>query len=237
MGRIFFLLFIGSVFLPLQLLAQTVTPTVSTTPTPIGHMDFSIYGKVTDALSNDPIPNALVQTDVGGYITTTDFDGYYIISGLSVNFGETVTYTLVAQAEGYYPSVPQLVTATFDGVSGETDFELFPIQTTPTPTSTPNEECLPESLKVSKKRLLLKKGETKEVVVVLEGENCFVEGEPIAVNVTRIGFGRASVSPSSNITDNKGKIIFAITAKKVGRSRITFKAGGLKQSMIVRVVR
>ncbi len=214
----------------------TPSPTLSTTPTPPYHVDTFIAGKVIDALFNISIPNALVMTDVGGYIVTTDSNGYYIISGLSVIAGETEAYILTAQADGYYPSGPQLVTLSENGINGKTDFELFPIQTTPTSTPTP-EECLAESLEVSQKRLVIKRGKSKEITVILRGENCSVEGESIVANVSSIGFGRVSLSETSAVTNNEGEAVFSITAEKLGKSRIIFEAGNLKKSIIIKITR
>lgn len=236
MWRTFSLMIISLVLLPLQSSVLLSTPIVSTTPTPTYHVDISITGKVTDALLNVPIPNALVQTDVGGYTATTDSNGYYIILGLSVMAGETEDYILTAQVDGYFPSGPQLVTISENGINGKTDFELLPVQTTPVSTPTP-EECLAKSLKVSKKRLVIKRGKSKEIITVLKGENCNVEGENIVASVGRVGFGRVSLSETSAVTNNEGKAVFSIIAKKPGKSRIIFKAGNLKKSVVVKIPR
>lgn len=236
MWRIFFFMTIGFVLLPLQSAISASIPTVSTTPTPTYHVDTFITGKVIDALFNIPIPNALVKTDIGGYVVTTDSNGYYMISELSVMAGETADYILTAQADGYYPSGPQLVTLSENGTNGKTDFELFPIQTTPISTPTP-EECLAESLEISQKRLVIKRGRSKEIIAILRGENCSVEGESVVANTSRIGFGRVSLSETSVVTNNEGKAVFSITAKKLGKSRIIFEAGSLKKSIIIKIIR
>ncbi len=234
MWRTFSLMITSLVLLPLQPAISSI-PTVSITPTPI-HIDASITGKVTDALFSIPIPNALVKTDVGGYVAITDSNGYYIISDLSIMAGETADYILTAQADGYFSSGPQLVTISENGINGKTDFELLPVQASPVSTPTP-EECLAKSLKISKKRLVIKRGKSKEIIAVLKGENCGVKGENIIANVNRIGFGRVSLSEASAVTDNEGKAVFLITAKRPGKSKIIFRAGNLKKSVIVKITR
>lgn len=236
------------VFLPLQLFAQDYlppprvetsgeeksfttlaasTPTIipsatpRNAPTPI--CSSSISGIVTDATTGAPIESATVMVDPGGYSTMTDAAGEYIITDILSG-----DYVVIATARGYVSSSAQPAVVTCDETA-TVDISL--ISTEPAP------ECLAESLEVSQKRLFLKRGETEEVIVVVGGENCFVEGETIVANIGRIGFGHMSVFPPSAITDDEGKVIFLITAERLGRGRVIFKAGKLKKTVIVRVIR
>ena len=82
----------------------------------------------------------------------------------------------------------------------------------------------------------LKRGQSSEVTVTLEGKNCIPEGKAIIATIGKNGSKFISISSTSEIVDENGKARFAITAKnKVGNARVTFKAGSLKKSIIVKI--
>ena len=93
-------------------------PSPSPQPTPTNG---TIFGYVTDASTGQPIANAAVTVEGVGTVYT-DTQGYYEIS---VQPG---TYTVTAQASGYY-SQSQNVTVD-SGQSVQVDFQLQPVQTT-----------------------------------------------------------------------------------------------------------
>jgi len=111
---------------------------------------------------------------------------------------------------------------------------------TPTPGATPVTTTTPicdvKAIMVSQKRLTLQKGQTGEVTVTLEGDNCFPTGKIVTANISKISSKRISVSPKSAITDEAGKATFTITAKdKNGKAKVTFNTWNLKKAIIVRV--
>lgn len=201
--------------------AAVPSATPRNAPTPI--CSSSISGAVIDAITGVPVEGAAVTADPGGYSTMTDAEGAYTITDILPG-----GYMVTATAQGYVPSSLQSA----EVVCGET--ATVHISLTP---AEPVPECPAKSLEVSQKRISLKRGETGEVIAVLGGESCFVEGETIVANIGRAGFGRVSVFPSSAITDGEGKGMFLITAERLGKGRIIFKAGKLKKTVIVRVVR
>ena len=94
----------------------TPTPTPTLTPEPTPTTTGVIVGSVADAVSFVGIAGATVSTDPGGYSTLTGEDGSFI---LEVAAG---SYTLIASATGYTPSVqPVTVEA---GVATQAGFLL-----------------------------------------------------------------------------------------------------------------
>ena len=111
---------------------------------------------------------------------------------------------------------------------------------TPSPKVTPTSSvCEPESVELSHSKLILKRRAKSEVAIAVLGEDsCPVENETIYVEINSSGKRRVSVTPSSQVTDENGDAVFTITAKnKVGNARVTFKAGSLEKSMIVKVMK
>ena len=108
----------------------------------------------------------------------------------------------------------------------------------PTPTASPTPSvCEAESITVSPRKLTLKRKQSKEVSVMLTGENdCPVEGETVTATVNKDDKKRISVT-SSAVTDAAGVATFTITGKKKtdDNAKITFKAGSLKKTITVKV--
>ena len=140
--RIAYSLLIVSSFLDLGLkslfaegtLAVTITTAPSPTPVTVADGDGNIPGRVTDALSLSGIVGAEVSTDTGGYLATTDTDGYYTITNVPIG-----DYMLTVSATGYTPSEPRLVTVA-EGEVVTVNFSLVPVQS---PTPTPNPTSIP----------------------------------------------------------------------------------------------
>ncbi len=107
----------------------------------------------------------------------------------------------------------------------------------PTPSASPTPSlCEAESIAVSPRKLTLKKNQSKEVSVTLAGKNdCPVEGETVTSSVNKKGRKYISI-PSTAVTDADGVATFTVTAKKkIGDTKITFKAGSLKETITVKV--
>lgn len=108
---------------------------------------------------------------------------------------------------------------------------------TPSPTATPTPvSCEAEEIDAPSS-LTLRKGKSTVVTVTVTGNGgCPVEGAMVKVTVYRAAKKRITVLPSSQETDENGKVSFTVTAKKKpGSGRITFSAGSLKKTMTVKV--
>ena len=113
------------------------------------------------------------------------------------------------------------------------DIKEDPFVTTPTPTPTP---CEPNTMTVAPDTLTLNKKEFSEVTVTVTGaDGCAIEGETVTATTNMAGNKRISISPESAETDENGQATFTIVAKKTGKTRIIFKAGDVKESIIVKV--
>ena len=115
------------------------------------------------------------------------------------------------------------------------DVKEDPFLATPTPTPTLCEATIisadPELLGLAKKN-------SGEVTVTVTGaDGCAVEGEMVTATTNMAGNKRISISPSSGETDENGQAIFTITAKKTGNARVTFSAGDLRESILVKVTK
>lgn len=107
---------------------------------------------------------------------------------------------------------------------------------TPEPTPIIIEE--PEYIEISTTSLKLKKRQSSEVIVTLLGADGIIFGsETITATINKSGSKRISILPTSASTDENGQAKFTITAKRVGNARVTFKAGSLKKSIVVKVRR
>jgi len=109
---------------------------------------------------------------------------------------------------------------------------------TPTPTPTPT-PCEPEDIFVFPPSLTLKRNASGDITVKVTGEDgCAVAGETVTATINKAGKKRLSVSPTSAVTDENGRAIFTITAKKkVGKASITFRvrAEDIKDEVSVKV--
>ncbi|KKT20441.1 MAG: hypothetical protein UW04_C0030G0002 [Parcubacteria group bacterium GW2011_GWB1_43_8] len=102
---------------------------------------------------------------------------------------------------------------------------------TPTPTL-----CDPENISVNPTDLTLARKTSEDVTVTItDTDGCVVEGETVTATINFAGRNRISISPSSAITDENGQTTFTITAMKKGNSKVTFKAGDVKKSIVVKV--
>ncbi len=66
-----------------------------------------IQGAITDNSTGQPVENAKISTDRGGYVAFTDEDGSYSLSGV-VCGPDTATYTLTVSASGYSSASSQV---------------------------------------------------------------------------------------------------------------------------------
>jgi hypothetical protein len=75
------------------------------------------------------------------------------------------------------------------------------------------------------------------VAVTITGDNgCRAEGEYVTAAVNKAGKKRISVSPAGGTSDENGQIEFTIFAKKqAGKAKVTFKAGSLQESILIKV--
>ena len=177
-----------------------------------------ISGKVIDAITGKGIENATVNDNL------TDGDGNYALEVESVNYGcGKLTHTLTASAEGYKHST-QIITFSEISCFETLNFELQPTT------------CKAETITVFPNKLRLKRGQSGEVVVTLEGDNCVPEGKTVSATIGKNGNSRISISSTNEVTDESGQAKFTITAKdKIGKAKVTFKTDNLKRSIIVKV--
>jgi hypothetical protein len=195
---------------------------------------YTVLGKVVDAISRVSIAGATLSTDTGGYLTTTDVNGDYL---LSVSVGE---FLVTASATGYISASKPITIG--KGESGTLDFELVPIPfptLTPTTTATPIFTCTePGLIELSSTRVKLKRKQNHEVTVTLTCEDGSpLEGQTVIAKINTSGKKRIAVTPNA-VTDASGEATFTITAKKkTGISRILFEAGSLKKKATVKISR
>lgn len=210
-----------------NLLAQTPTITPTPFPTPIVDCLCSASGIVTDATTGEKIGNAIIAG--GGEIAYTMANGSYFWVNSEFPCNDEGTYILTASAENY---IAQSKTVTVTPCIDKTlNFEL-------SPEPTPITDCFAISIAISPKRLILQRGQSSDVTVTLEGDNCTPEGETVTATIGKAGNKRISVSPTSGTTDSNGQASFTITAKnKAGNARVTFKAGSVKKSIVVHVAK
>lgn len=222
----FFILCSNLIFLPI-LLAQDLS--LST-------------GEATDVTSSSATLNGTVsgrRPTVWFQYGTTSSSYYYSESANWQPETDTVSSSIdgLSAATTYYyriaayDSNPEFTTDTAYG--SERSFTTLAA----TPTVTPTPVCEVESMSVSPKRLLLKRGKIREVTVNLKGKNdCSTEGKIITATISKTGSRRVSVIPTSQVTDENDTAEFIITAgNKVGNARVTFKADSQKISLTVKV--
>ncbi|HHT9107142.1 MAG TPA: hypothetical protein ACFYEF_02405 [Candidatus Wunengus sp. YC63] len=190
----------------------------------------SVSGKVTDAITKEGIKNAIISEKSSLETSLTNVDGSYSWWDTSDNCRSGNSYTLTVLADGYLSPTQSV---TFGEISCEEtlNFELQPI-TTPTPIP----GCMVEKITVSPGRLKLKRGQSGEVTVALEGDNCAPESKTVTATIGRVGSKRISVSSTEEVTDENGQAKFMITAgNKIGNAKVTFKTDNLKKSVVVKV--
>ncbi|HHT9144103.1 MAG TPA: hypothetical protein ACFYD4_00255 [Candidatus Wunengus sp. YC61] len=188
------------------------------------HMDCPgcyVTGSVTDATTGNSIKSATIS---GENITVfTEADGSYLWDdpeGYSVCW--EIVYTLTASANGYLSQTKSTSLSETD-CSETLNFELQPI-------------CEAEKITIFPHILKLKRGQSSEVTITLEGDNCVPEGNTVTATIGKAGSRRISISSASEVTDANGQAKFTITAKdKIGKARIIFKTGNLKKSILVKI--
>jgi len=222
------------------------------------HISVELYEKSLEPyLNNDNIKNGLVIREhgevvnnkgKGGYDTTVLLkeDDYYEsflhpgeeICGLGTKGNISIKYvSLTGEGE----EVLAEVEVTIEGAEPTPTPTPTPTHTptaTPTPTPTPT-PCEPEDIFVFPPSLTLKRNASGDITVKVTGEDgCAVAGETVTATINKAGKKRLSVSPTSAVTDENGRAIFTITAKKkVGKASITFRvrAEDIKDEVSVKV--
>lgn len=206
---------------------KTPTPisTMTVIPTPSPHLDCfvcTISGYVKDE-TGKRIENVTVN-GYGENIFTNEDSHYEWKEDHFMGGSCDGTRTLTASADGYI-SQTKSINFTTDSCSVELSFEL---QSTSTPIS----------IAVSPTKLSLKMGQRGEVdVTVTDGEGLPFEGVTVTATINKAGKRYISIINSSTYTDANGKATHGIRAKKTGSARVTFKAGRVKKSIIIKVVR
>ena len=203
----------------------TPISTMTVIPTPSPHTDCfvcTISGYVKDE-TGKRIENATVN-GYGENIFTNE-DGYYELKEDHFMGGSCEgTPMLTASADGYI-SQTKSTNFTTDSCSVELSFKL---QSTSTLIF----------IAVSPTKLSLKRGQRGEVdVTVTDGEGLPFEGVTVTATINKAGKRYISIINSSTYTDANGNAIVGIIAKKAGSARVTLKAGSVKKTIIVKVVR
>lgn len=221
--------------------SPTPSPSISSTPvvTPCGDISTD---EATDVTSNSATLNATVcvgitagqiyfeyGTTSGTYTSSIDArrddlsnSVYARISGLSP--ATIYYYRIVVVQKGTPPNSEKFT-------YGEEKFF-----TTLSDTITPTPECEAKKMLVSPRNLRLKRGQSSEVTVTLDGDNCVPTGKTIKATIGKFGSTLISISSKSGITDENGKATFTITAKEnIGSTKVKFKVGSQKRAIIVRV--
>jgi methionine-rich copper-binding protein CopC len=209
--------------------------------------------------------NGAASVDVGSIITATfseEVDAStitadtFIVNNGSSNISGTVSYSDTIAA--FTPSAnldfntiyTAMLTPGVKDLAGNQMASAYtwsfttgslPATPTPTPTGQPTATptpgaCNAEEIKVSPRKLWLKKAESDTVMVTLTGEgDCPVEGVTVEAKVVK-GKGLISVSPESTFTNVDGQAGFTITAlKKTGNSKVRFKTGNIETILRIRV--
>lgn len=245
---------INSTSAQIATLIPATTPTVTPTSTPILPNPIAVTtGEAANVTSNSATLNG---TGNGRGLTTVWFEyGTVSVSYKNTSLTQNVSSSpfdipisiditgLMSNTTYFYRIVGQNSSGDIS-YGSEKSFTTLSTTETPAVTATPGATpvttttpiCEAESLGVSQKRLTLQKGQTGEVTVTLEGDNCFPTRNIVTANISKIGSKRISVSPKSAITDEAGKATFTITAKdKNGKAKVTFNTWNLKKVIIVRV--
>ncbi len=180
-------------------------------------------GKVTDVITGKGIEKAMVIGGGLGGIFFTNEDGFYSWSDPEEIMCCGNTYTLIASADGYISQEKSIDIE--PQVEGTLNFELRPSTNV----------CAVKKITLSPGKLMLKRGQSDEVTVTLDGDNCIPIHEMVAAKI-KFGNRCISVSPLNAYTDTHGQAVFTIIAtNRTGIAKVTFKANGLKESIIVKV--
>ncbi|HHT9107866.1 MAG TPA: hypothetical protein ACFYD9_04370 [Candidatus Wunengus sp. YC64] len=180
-----------------------------------------VTGYVTDVTTGKSIEKAIVSGE--NETVLTEADGSYVLKPKDYSLCWEVVYMLTAAADGYISqtkSTSRSETSCYETLN----FELQPTT------------CEAETITVFPNKLRLKRGQSDEVFVTLEGDNCVPEGKTVSATIGKNGNSRISLSSTNEVTDESGQVKFTITAKdKIGKAKVTFKTDNLKKSIIVKV--
>lgn len=107
------------------------------------------------------------------------------------------------------------------------------LPTTPTPG-----HCIPSSIVADPTDLEIPTKESATMTVTIIGEGgCPVIGQFVKAKIGSADKGRIKIEQKEKTTDANGQAAFTITAKKkTGNANVTFKAGGLKTKVKVKIV-
>ncbi len=228
-------------FAPTPAPTPDLTPPPTSTPTPTTQVPIVTTG---EANTNDELYSLTLNGTVNanGLPTTAWFE-YGENSGSYTNISSTQTVDgtndtavgiKISASEGT-PYYYRIVAQNSAGTSyGNEMYIIVPIDTW--------WWMATKSIEVSPTTLILKKSQSKNVVVTITwGYGWSLGDETVEAEITT-GKRRISISPESTNTNSNGQATFTITAKKVGNAKITFKAkrgnyGTLETTCIVRIKR
>lgn len=196
-----------------------LTPPPTSTPTPTTQVPIVTTGEAT---TNDELYSLTLNGTVNanGLLTTTWFE-YGENSGLYTNTSSTQTVdgtndTAVGIKIGASEATPyyyRIVAQNSAGTSyGNEMYISVPYDTWWWDAN--------KSIEVSPTTLILKRSQSKNVVVTLTGG---YGDETVETEITT-GKRRISISPKSAATDANGQATFTITARRAGKAKITFRA-------------
>ena len=198
---------------------STTTETIPMISSTSGSGCHSASGKITDAITGKGIESAMVMGGLG--ISSTDASGFYSWFDPEEIMCCGGSYTLTASADGY---ISQSQSIEIDPQQeGTLNFELQPI-------------CVAEKITIFPRILKIERGQSSEVTITLEGDNCVPEGKTVTATIGKAGKRRISISSASEVTDANGEAKFTIAAKdKIGKARIIIKTGNLKKTILVKI--
>ena len=198
-----------------------------------------------EATTNDELYSLTLNgtVDANGLLTTTWFE-YGANSGSYTNTSSTQTVDgtndtavgiKISASEGT-PYYYRIVAQNSAGTSyGNEMYIIVPVDTWWWEAT--------KSMEVSPATLILKKRQSKDVIVTLTwGYGSLVGGETVETEIAT-GKRRISILPKSVVTDENGEAKFTITARRSGKAKITFRAkrgqysGTLETTCIVRIRR
>ena len=230
----------------LQPVSATSTPITDLTPPPTATPSPQAPIVTTgEAATNDELYSLTLNGTVNasGLLTTTWFE-YGANSGSYTNTSSTQTVDgtndtavgiKISASEGT-PYYYRIVAQNSAGTSYGNEMYIIVVMDTWWWEAT-------KSMEVSPATLILKKKQSKDVTVTLTwGYGSLVGGENIETEITT-GKRRISILPKSVVTDENGEAKFAITARRSGKAKITFRAkrgqysGTLETTCIVRIRR
>jgi len=223
--------------IPTPTVTATITPTPTIIPSYTVYADcFYVYattGDVTNITSNSATLNG--SYDNFGYSTEVWFE--YGTPGESYTTPSEATSgdaAISRDISGLAPDTTYYYRIVAQDISGECYYfddigygEYHTFTTLPTA----------NSITVYPVNIILARKEHVEVTITVRGkDSSLANGQKVTAKVSSAGKKRISVLPKNTITDEDGQSTFTITAKnKTGNARITFKAGRVKRTLLVKV--